>query len=97
MLTNTEKLLSLSQSDIRERGIGLNFDVMSPEDGYRKDNALWFGKCSVCGEIVSNSRHAKLWEHNIDMEITYHANGKDILSRKSKKVDYCPLGEIVLD
>jgi hypothetical protein len=97
MLTNTDKLLSLPQQDIRERGIGLNFDVMAPQDGFRKDNSLWFGKCTVCMETVSNSLHSKLWEHNIDMEITYHDNGKDILSRKSKKVDYCPLGDIVLD
>lgn len=96
MLTNTDKLLSLPQQDIRERGIGLNFDVMSPQDGFRKDNSLWFGKCTVCMETVSNSLHSKLWEHNVDLEITYHANG-DILSRKSKKIDYCPLGEVVLD
>jgi len=96
MLTNTDKLLSLPQQDIRERGIGLNFDVMSPEDGYRKDNALWFGKCSVCGDVVSNSRHAKLWEHALNISVQYHANGQ-ILSRHSKNVDYCPLGDIVID
>ena len=96
MLSITDKLLSLSQEDIRERGLGLNFDVMNPEDGYRKDNALWFGKCSVCGEIVSNSRHSKLWEHDLTISVQYHTNGQ-ILSRQSKNVDYCPLGEVVLD
>jgi hypothetical protein len=96
MLTNTAKLLSLPQQDIRERGIGLNFDVMNPEDGFRKDNALWFGKCSVCGDRVSNSRHAKLWEHDLTISVQYHTNGA-ILSRQSKNVDYCPLGEVVLD
>jgi hypothetical protein len=96
MLTNTEKLLSLPQQDIRERGIGLNFDVMAPQDGFRKDNSLWFGKCTVCMQTVSNSLHFKLWEHDVILKTTYHANG-DILSRQSKKVDYCPLGDIVLD
>lgn len=94
-MTTLEKLLSLSTKEIRERGLGLNFDVIDPEDGFRKDNTLWFGTCNVCKEAVSSSYHSKLWQHNIDLEVTYHASGQ-ILSRKSIQVDHCPLGDIVI-
>jgi hypothetical protein len=39
---------------IREQGIGNGFTALNPADGYRKDNRLWFGNCSVCGERVTN-------------------------------------------
>ena len=28
--------------EIRKNGIGNGFTVIKPEDGYRKDNTLWF-------------------------------------------------------
>jgi hypothetical protein len=71
-------------------GIGKGFMVLDPEDGFRKDNSLWFGTCDQCGERVHNSRHTGIWEHTIILETTYHANGTSILSQKSKTVDYCP-------
>ena len=97
MSLTLEVLSSIPLQDIRERGIGLNFNVMSPEDGYRKDNALWFGKCDTCGEHVSNSLHKKFWAHTAVLEVKYHADGKSILSQKSIQIDYCPLGDIVVD
>jgi hypothetical protein len=82
---------------VREQGLGLNFRVLNPEDGFRKDNALWFGKCDTCGEHVSNSLHNKFWAHTAVLEVKYHADGKTILSQKSMQIDYCPLGDIVVD
>ena len=51
--------------EIRENGIGSNFRVINPADGFRKDNRLWFGTCSVCGERVVNSSFRGVWEHTI--------------------------------
>jgi hypothetical protein len=82
--------------EVRKEGLGLNFRVLNPEDGFRKDNSLWFGKCDTCGEHVSNSLHSKIWMHNADLEVKYHKSGQ-ILSRKSVQIDYCPLGDIVVD
>ncbi len=87
---------TLTLKEIREQGIGLNFRVLNPADGFRKDNTLWFGKCDTCGEHVSNSLHSKIWMHSADLEVTYHKSGQ-ILSRKSMQIDYCPLGDIVVD
>lgn len=41
---------------IRAGGIGSNFTVSDPEDGYRKNNQVWFGTCGTCGERVTSSR-----------------------------------------
>lgn len=59
------------------------FVVLNPRDGYRKDNRLWFGECSECGESVTNSALKGIWVHTIILE-------RDGLSTKSKDVDYCP-------
>ena len=53
---------------IRENGIGSNFRVINPADGFRKDNRLWFGTCSVCGERVVNSSFKGVWEHSLVIE-----------------------------
>ncbi len=91
-----EKLRNLPLKEIRERGIGLNFDVKEPKDGHRLDNSLWFGICTSCKEPVTSSLHDRLWMHNITLSIKYHDSGH-ILSRESKQIDYCPLGAPVLD
>ena len=69
--------------EIREKGIGNGFSVLNPADGYRKDNRLWFGNCSVCNERVTNSNLKGIWEHTEILE----QNG---LSTKSRQIDYCP-------
>ena len=69
--------------EIREKGIGNGFSVLNAEDGYRKDNRLWFGNCSVCNERVTNSILVGKWEHTLILE----QNG---LSTKSRQIDYCP-------
>lgn len=74
---------------IRVNGIGSNFKVLNPEDGYRKDNRLWFGECAECGERVTNSSLNGIWKHEIVLSVSYHASGT-IASKSSKQVDYCP-------
>jgi hypothetical protein len=75
--------------EIRENGIGFNFKVINPEDGYRKDNRLWFGTCSECGERVTNSAIAgRGWEHEIVLEHKVLEGGATFHS--SRNVTYCP-------
>lgn len=78
-----EKVFSITE--IRENGYGSNFNVLNPEDGFRKDNRLWFGKCSVCGQSVTNSFRNGIWEHTVVTERTSN-------SSVSHNVDYCPKG-----
>jgi hypothetical protein len=69
---------------IRENGIGFNFKVINPADGFRKDNRLWFGTCSECGESVTNSAiSGRGWEHTIYLV-------KEANHSVSKNVTYCP-------
>lgn len=69
---------------IRENGIGSNFSVIDPKDGFRKDNRLWFGTCSVCGESVTNSAlTGRGWEHTIYIVKTANHS-------QSYQVTYCP-------
>ncbi len=78
-------------NQIREEGIGNGFSVINPHDGFRKDNRLWFGNCSECGELVTNSAlTGKGWEHNLILEQTFHSDGKTPLMTRSVNVDYCP-------
>lgn len=50
--------------EIREMGIGNGFTVINPQDGFRKDNTIWNGTCSECGERVHNSVMTKYaWKH----------------------------------
>jgi hypothetical protein len=49
---------------IRTQGIGDGFTVINPQDGYRKDNTIWNGTCSECGERVYNSIMTNYkWKH----------------------------------
>ena len=65
------------------------FTVLNPEDGYRKDNSLWFGECSECGERVSNSRLNGVWEHKLILEQKFWDDGR-VMMTSSKQIDYCP-------
>jgi hypothetical protein len=73
---------------IRELGIGSNFRVINPKDGYRKDNHLWFGECENCGQYVASSLVSKFqgWTHWIELE-SIGLTGKRVV-----EVDYCPKG-----
>ena len=72
------------------------FTAINCEDGYRKDNSLWFGECSVCGERITNSRFDNFWVHTQYLEKGY--NSKEAFERggisnttKSKHIDFCPV------
>jgi hypothetical protein len=79
--------------EIREQGIGFNFKVANQADGYRKDNRLWFGTCTSCGERVTNSSLNGVWMHEDVLEITHHEDGQ-VASRKTRQLDYCPSSEV---
>ena len=71
------------------------FVVLNPEDGYRKDNSLWFGECSECGERVTNSKFDGFWTHTKYAEKGYYSKeqfDKDGMYNfaSSKSIDYCP-------
>jgi hypothetical protein len=71
--------------EIRKNGIGNGFTVIKPEDGYRKDNAVWFGTCSNCNEMVSSSSvslKSNGWTHKVIRQ----ENGYQVHT----SVDYCP-------
>jgi hypothetical protein len=81
--------------EIREQGIGSNFSVLNPEDGYRKDNSLWFGNCSECGERVSQSLRDDYWLHTQFLEKGYSSKTHWEEKRwhafaTSRGLDYCP-------
>ena len=69
-------MTEINVKSIREKGLGTNFRVLNPGDGYRKDGSLWFGECSECGERVNSSYLVLdgLWSHD-------HA---------AYRVEYCP-------
>ena len=82
--TFTVRDLQYSAEQIRTLGIGENFDVLSPEDGYRKDNRLWFGTCTQCGERVTSSFvDGVVWKHTAILPSKF---GGEL----SKSIDYCP-------
>jgi hypothetical protein len=83
----------LTIQEIREQGIGSNFKVANQADGFRKDNTVWFGTCTSCGERISNSFHSGKWMHEEVLDIKYHTNGQ-ILSKSSRQLDYCPTSEV---
>ena len=76
-------MTKLSVMEIRENGIGNGFSVINPADGYQKNNRLWFGECSVCGERITNSALKGYWEHTI--YLVDEPNHK-----VSRNIDYCP-------
>lgn len=55
-------------AEIRQQGIGKNFTVLDPQDGFRKDNTIWFGTCDTCGDRVSNSLHDRIWIHTVQVQ-----------------------------
>jgi hypothetical protein len=65
------------------------FNVLEARDGYRNDNSLWFGICSVCGDRVTNSALKGEWEHELILNIEYHTDGT-IFTKTSRQIDYCP-------
>jgi hypothetical protein len=77
-------MTQLTIQETREYGIGNGFNVLNPEDGYRKDNRLWFGECSKCGERVTNSSLKGIWEHTLYLV-------KEKNHSVSKSIDYCPM------
>lgn len=83
-----------SIQQVRENGLGYNFKVANQADGYRKDNRLWFGTCTSCGERVTNSSLNGIWMHEEVLETKYHEDGTTVLSRKTRQLDYCPTSEV---
>lgn len=79
---------------VRENGIGNGFTVLNPRDGFRKDNRLWFGTCSVCNESVTNSAiDGRGWIHEIVLIDEILPGGTR--HRSSRHVAYCPtVGEM---
>jgi hypothetical protein len=70
------------RKEIRELGLGQGFKVLNPEDGYRKDDSIWFGECDQCGTRVSNGRFFGLkWVHTVKVDGSNSA---------TKHVEYCP-------
>ena len=65
------------------------FSVLEARDGYRKDNTLWFGICSVCGDRVTNSALKGEWEHTLILEQKFWEDGR-VMMTSSKQIDYCP-------
>jgi hypothetical protein len=67
--------------EIRKNGVGNGFAVINPQDGYRKDNTVWNGTCSECGErVYSSLMSAKNvgWVHT------------QITGRMQVAIGYCP-------
>lgn len=88
-------MTSLTVTEIRENGIGSNHKVINPADGYRKDNRLWFGECSECGERITSSLHNKgEWTHTIYSIKGYYSMDnyeRGIYNHgQSREVAYCP-------
>lgn len=89
VIADTRKLTDTEVQQVRENGLGNGFTALEPADGFRQDDTLWFGTCSVCGESVTNSWRDGIWKHIVYTNRTYHANGLP-LSSSSHNTDYCP-------
>lgn len=77
------------------------FTVLNAEDGFRKDNRLWFGECSECGERITNSALDGVWKHTIYKVKGYFTKeafeqGMFYNHAQSYQVDYCPKVEGVV-
>ena len=71
------------------------FTALNCEDGFRKDNRLWFGECSECGERITNSHFDGVWKHTIYTEQGFYSKenfdkGFPYNFGSSHQVDYCP-------
>lgn len=77
--------LPYTSDQIRTMGVAENFTVLNPEDGYRKDNRLWFGECDQCGERVTSSFvDDVIWKHTVEIPSKYSK------TPATKSIDYCP-------
>jgi hypothetical protein len=81
--------------EAREQGIGSNFMVLNPADGFRKDDTLWFGECAECGARVTHSYHNKAWTHTLYEYQEWFSKeafdkGMPANHSKSRDVGYCP-------
>ena len=66
---------------LRTQGIGANFTVDDPADGYRQNNQVWVGTCRACGERVTSSLHDDgVWMHK--------KHGPD--GNSYREIDHCP-------
>jgi hypothetical protein len=84
-LTYQIREFEYSADQIRTMGIAENFYVDNPEDGYRKDNRLWFGTCSQCRERVTSSFvDGVIWKHTVEVPSQFSKNPA------TKSIDYCP-------
>lgn len=85
----------MTEQDFKVNANG--FTALEPRDGYRKDNSLWFGKCSECGEGIHNSRLVGKWEHTIYTYKKFYSQEnfeRGVYNQaKSYSVDYCPTKE----
>jgi hypothetical protein len=76
--------------EIRKNGMGTNFKVIGSADGFRKDNTVWGGKCSVCSGQVFSSRFENGWTHNISSPIL-DSQGNAYSNGRSMAISYaCP-------
>ena len=79
---------------VEKTQIANGFTALNCEDGFRKDNRLWFGECSVCGERITNSALDGVWKHTIYSIKGYYSMEnfeRGIYNHsQSKQVDYCP-------
>ena len=81
---------TIREARIRTEGIGSNFSVLNPHDGYRKNDQLWFGTCAQCCERVTSSRHdGNAWMHRLVIEkgVPLGMSGRGDTTRQ---IDYCP-------
>lgn len=89
VIADTREMTDTELSQIRENGLGNGFTALEPHDGFRKDNSVWFGVCSECGETVSNSWREGVWVHTVYTSRTYYPNGLPA-SSTSHQANYCP-------
>jgi hypothetical protein len=89
IISDTRAMSDTELRRVRETGEGDGFSVLDPKDGFRHDDTLWFGRCSVCGEVVSNSWREGFWTHTVYTNKTYHTSGM-IASSTSHQTTYCP-------
>jgi hypothetical protein len=78
---------------VRTQGLGSNFGVLDPHDGYRGNGQLWFGTCDRCGESVTNSRLDGTWMHAVVVE---RGNPPALGGQgdTTRQTDYCPQGSL---
>ena len=81
-LVRAQKMEEKNLKDIRELGIGTNFNVLNPKDSGRGDNVVWVGTCEYCNERVFQRKGKKNWEHEVAV-----LGGKSITSLDCAKAN----------